>query len=623
MLTTALACAATAGAQSAQPGIDFEHLALDRPGPVSAAAPNWRVVGGVEAPRRERLRLETSPGTGVLANVAGEGSGASFVTPWEHGDIELELEYLVPAGSNSGLYLQGRYELQILDSWGVRNPTFGASGGIYQRWDESRPEAERGYEGTPPRANASRAPGLWQQLKIHFRAPRFDASGRKVENARFVRVEHNGLAIHENVEVTGPTRGAAFPDERATGPLLIQGDHGPVAFRNVRYKRYTGEHLALSGLRYRAYRGEFASLAAATAGAPTREGTATAISTAVAEVGDKFAVAYDGFIDVPTSGTHAFELNLEWVTPDPGFTNRVVGGGRLVIGGREVLVHDGLRPTAAGRVELTAGRHPFSLVVHKNRPWIDQMRSISLWVEGPGIQRHPLHEIGPVAVPNPIMVQPAARPVVLRSFVDHGGTVLTHAVSVGDPTGVHYAYDTQRGALLNAWRGPFAETTEMWHDRGERQVARPLGAPLSLPRALAVAVLAAESAPWPDSAASASYRFRGYTLDAAGRPTFQYSLGSLEVDDAIRPAEEGAALRRELTIRVGEGGGAAYVRLAEGARIRRIGDGSYVVGDLGHYVELEPGTARPVIRDIGGRQELLVRVDPRGGSARVAYSLVW
>ena len=58
-------------------------------------------------------------------------------------------------------------------------------------------------------------------------------SGKKTANARFVKVVHNGTVVHEDVEVTGPTRAAAFSDERPTGPLMLQGDHGPVAYRNV------------------------------------------------------------------------------------------------------------------------------------------------------------------------------------------------------------------------------------------------------------------------------------------------------------------------------------------------------------------------------------------------------
>ncbi len=155
----------------------------------------------------------------------------------EHGDIEAHIEFMVPKGSNSGVYFQGRYEIQVFDSWGVKEPQHGDCGGIYQRWRDNR-----GFEGHPPRVNASRKPGEWQTFEVIFRAPRFDTDGKKTANAVFVRVVHNGKVIHENQEVTGPTRAAAFNDEGPTGPLLFQGDHGPVAYRNIRVRLLKAEN---------------------------------------------------------------------------------------------------------------------------------------------------------------------------------------------------------------------------------------------------------------------------------------------------------------------------------------------------------------------------------------------
>jgi hypothetical protein len=128
----------------------------------------------------------------------------------------------------------GRYEIQVLDSWGVEKPKHGDCGGIYQRWDNKR--KPKGFEGHPPRVNASKAPGEWQTFGVVFRAPRFGADGKKTQNARFIKVVHNGQVVHENVEVTGPTRAAAFGDEKPKGPLMFQGDHGPVAYRNMRIR---------------------------------------------------------------------------------------------------------------------------------------------------------------------------------------------------------------------------------------------------------------------------------------------------------------------------------------------------------------------------------------------------
>jgi hypothetical protein len=121
------------------------------------------------------------------------------------GDCEAHVEFLLSRDSNSGVYLMGRYEIQIYDSWKKESDYPGIEcGGIYQRWDEIR--NPKGYEGHSPKVNASKPPGEWQTFDFVFRAPNFDASGKKVQNACFVMVRHNGVLIHENVELTGPTR---------------------------------------------------------------------------------------------------------------------------------------------------------------------------------------------------------------------------------------------------------------------------------------------------------------------------------------------------------------------------------------------------------------------------------
>ena len=154
-----------------------------------------------------------------------------LITKREFGDVEVHLEFMVPEKSNAGLYLMGRYEIQIFDSFGKDEVKHSDLGGLYQRWDPSRGKGHQGYEGVGPSKNAAKAPGEWQTLDIVFRAPRFDASGRKTENARFVKVAVNGVTVHENQEVTGPTRAHPVEGEAARGPLAVQGDHGPVAIR--------------------------------------------------------------------------------------------------------------------------------------------------------------------------------------------------------------------------------------------------------------------------------------------------------------------------------------------------------------------------------------------------------
>lgn len=170
---------------------------------------------------------------GVMETPTGRDWKLNLLTKEEFGSCVLRLEYRVPPGGNSGVYLMGRYEIQILDSFGVANKDLKAfmAGSIYERWKD-----EKGYEGRPPLVNASKRPGEWNTLEILFQAPQF-LGDKKVQNARFLEVRLNGVLVQKNEEVTGPTRASWFEDEKRTGPLMLQGDHGPIAYRNVRIVR--------------------------------------------------------------------------------------------------------------------------------------------------------------------------------------------------------------------------------------------------------------------------------------------------------------------------------------------------------------------------------------------------
>lgn len=193
----------------------------------------WSVVGSVALDAANPKGFVTQSGQGVMLN-SEAGKSTNIASKTEHGDAQIHVEFNVPQGSNSGIYLQGRYEVQVLDSFGKESIAEHDCGAIYQRWDPKRGKGNEGYEGHTPKVNASKPSGEWQSFDITFRAPRFDGAGKKTENARFVKVIHNGQVIHENVEVTGPTRGSKFEAEAASGPIVIQGDHGPVAYRNLK-----------------------------------------------------------------------------------------------------------------------------------------------------------------------------------------------------------------------------------------------------------------------------------------------------------------------------------------------------------------------------------------------------
>ena len=196
---------------------------------------DWQNVGEAGKDPDNERKIATKPGSGTLVN-GPKGRTRNLFTEMQHGDCEAHIEFMVPKGSNSGVYFMGRYEIQVFDSFGVEKAPYPGieCGGIYQRWDGKRKPP--GFEGRSPRVNASKAPGEWQTFDVVFLAPRFDNDGKKIANAKFVKVVHNGEVVHANVEVTGPTRAAAYGDEKPAGPLMFQGDHGPVAYRNLKLR---------------------------------------------------------------------------------------------------------------------------------------------------------------------------------------------------------------------------------------------------------------------------------------------------------------------------------------------------------------------------------------------------
>jgi len=227
----------TAVAKWAAEGGAWKNL-LAGPGMAGWKEPTgeWQMVGKAVQDPADEKKLAVEAGAGVIFN-GPKGRTRNLFTAEAFGDIVAHIEFLVPNDSNSGVYFMGRYEIQVFDSYGKKGAYPGIEcGGIYERWDPWRGQGKEGFEGHSPRVNASSPPGQWQTFDVVFRAPRFDASGNKIANAKFVKVVHNGRLVHEDVDLSGPTRAAAFGDEKPTGPLMFQGDHGPVAYRNIMVK---------------------------------------------------------------------------------------------------------------------------------------------------------------------------------------------------------------------------------------------------------------------------------------------------------------------------------------------------------------------------------------------------
>jgi len=154
-------------------------------------------------------RASWSAQNGMLVNeIPDKEHGTDLVSEAKYGDFTVRYEYLVPKGANSGFYLRGRYEIQIFDDNGGA-PSESSNGSLYSV--------------KAPSEAASKSAGQWQQVEATIRGNR-------------VTVTLNGHKIHDGVELTRGTGGQVDNNLDQPGPILLQGDHGAVAFRNLRIK---------------------------------------------------------------------------------------------------------------------------------------------------------------------------------------------------------------------------------------------------------------------------------------------------------------------------------------------------------------------------------------------------
>lgn len=565
-------------------------------------AANWSVVGSVaNSPDEDAFR--STAGTGILLNTKTSTlyqAGTNLLSAFEHGDVKLELDFVMPKSSNSGIYLMGRYEVQLFDSWGVKAPKASDCGGIYERWNEAR--SPKGYEGHPPRQNVCKAPGLWQHLDIEFQAPQFDASGKKIKNARFVKIVLNGVTIHENVELSGPTRSAAFADEKSSGPIMIQGDHGSVAFRNIRYESFDKQPVTLSPLTYAYYEGKFSSIQDNQTATPASKGTVAKLNYRLADKNMDFLITFSGKLTCPEAGLFTFAMP-------------VTGKGKLVIDGQPIIEHDRVywrNEVVSKSVNLSAGEHNIVVSYTKDFGWGG--RALGVFVSRTGMKPVSLHEYKSLPNPDPvgeIAVEAEGETVLQRSFVMHLGKKRTHALNVGDPTGVHYTYDLNQGNLLQVWKGEFLNATEMWYERGEPQTSEPLGAPVYFP---VMCPLVPENSSADTLNDEKDFLYKGYVLNQ-DKPTFTYQIGSNTYEDQLIP--DGKILNRTLTFK--QLTSPLTCRLATGKVINSLGKGLYSID--GQYFVQVPESQSMSVATLNGRQVLVTKVGV--GNQQVKYAIVW
>lgn len=554
---------------------------------------NWQVAGGVNGDLRQTSAFTTVEGSGLWVNQPDDSAHGDLISTWTHGDLIVEFDYLLPVGATATISFQGRYEVELTND---------------------------------------RASGLWQHARLEFTAPRIDPSGETSTTAQLVSLEIDGIKVRENIIWLQPD----FPTESTIiGPLVIDGDRGPLALRHFAVQHLTSDQVALKNLHYAVYQGTFDALDDYRHESPTLSGATEEINETLADTTDAFAMVVTGEIVIPKAGWYRFTRKTEAISQT-----------RLLI--------DGASPVAVGtdgeesQIRLTQGTHPFRL--DYLRPG-ERGKPLLAWsVTGPDMRWQPL-SFSAANPPNPIPIVPVTiekgRVHTHRCFFPYQDNKRLYVAAVGTPQHVHYAYDLEWQNLLAVWRGDYLDASGIWHQRGGIQQVVPLGPAIELGSGPSLAVLESPDAAWPDPEAEARQAAgddfvsddngsgpptalinlpsplvsKGYTLAPDGQPTFQFEAYGIAVEDRweVTPGKEG--LIRTLRFAQPLERDDLHLLLASESEITAQ-SGYYILGDRKAYLDWpDDQHFTPTIHSAGPNQQL--RVHLPAGTQSITYRLIW
>lgn len=618
------------GTSETAPSIAYKTINLNDLSAFKKAGKNWNVASHVSIDRSKEKTIFSSKGEGILVNSNNRKKNKHLSTNFEHGDIEIELDVMMPVASNSGIYLQGRYEVQLYDSWGEKNLTHKDIGSIYERWDDKRGKGNQGYEGIAAKTNASKAPGLWQHLKIIFHAPKFDKSGNKTKNAWFEEVSLNGSQVIQNAEVTGPTRSSIFKNnEKAMGPLVIQGDHGPVAFKNFKYKLYNSENeIKINNLKATIYESskKLKSYNDISKLKKKKEKSVKTISPlSDLKKNTQQLIAYKGTLTINKSSNYLFEM-------------KVIGGGLLMLGDKTVINANekNLDTSNFGQCKLEKGEVPFTFVY--NQTMKRGKRGFELFIEGEQVRQKSLQvkkiskkEKSLVDMRFILIEHSKDKAVSQRSFLNHNDIKKTHCISVGFPQKVSYSYDLETGSLLQVWNTNFFNATHMWHSRGTAQLGYPESQVISFHGDSDFAYLKDDKSSWPKENYEKKYQLekgyqlksqliqKGYKLDALKNPLFLSELNGAKISNKFIPSDSERKLKRVITV---DSKKDIWLKIAESFKIEIDTDGTYLIDDNNYYIDFSGNeNLTPIIRLSKDTKELLVKIP--AGKQTINYNIIW
>ena len=368
---------------------------------------------------------------------------------------------------------------------------------------------------------------------------------------------------------------------------MIQGDHGPVAIRNVDYKIYADHKVTLSNLTYKVYEGKFDYIPDFSTLEVIKEGTATNFDDLrkLAGMNDGYCMIFEGDIAIPKDGQYLFETGID-------------DGGNTYIDGA-LVIHNQGDPgygIERGLVTLTKGTHKLKQSFYQE-VW---GANIKMSIEGPGIEKaeFPLREktqsVANTNTNSGYVIKVGDEPELIRGFVDHYDQKKTHILSVGTPQGIHYSYDTRNNDLINLWKGEFADVTRMWKNRGAEQRLDPVSAELPI-----------------NDMTDSNCKPLGYTLGSDGLPTFRYTCGDINFTDKVAPKSSQKSASRIVTV---DNGNYKY-EVASGESIIELSDGWYSIGNE-YFIRSNKANANWKVEN----EKIVATITP---SSELSYEIFW
>jgi len=435
----------------------LKNLSLNDLSGFKTVPQQWKIVEDVSYDFNKPEKSVIKNGTGILINIPKGRSESILASNLEHNNLAIEFEFMLAKGSQTTMYLQGRYAIKLNDSWSNQ---------------QTLPDA---------RINVCRAPGLWQKMTVFFQAPKFNNSGTKTDNAKFLKVEYNGVTIQENIEIKEPSINSPLKGEVANGPWVLAAG-GAIAFKNIRYLQFENP----------------------------------------ADVKDFMG-------SVP------------------------------------------------------------------NENILDRQ----------------------------IIVTPQLKTIVQRCFIEYDHKKRTFCAAVGHPDKINYAIDLSQGALINFWKGGFIDATSMWTQRGETQIAVPLGSKFEISPSPAFAILSNDKDKWPEKQ-SDKFKFKGYKVDVDGKPTFLYTVSNFSIEDKIEPQENGSLLTRIYRVSSGKDANILWFKLAEGINIKQVEKDLYSINNSSYYIKYaNDQSSKAILREAGVGQELIVPISGLKNQTEIKYSIIW